>query len=123
MKKAIGILATSMIGIAIISEILDSTVEATITNLNLRVLFVGAIVIGIVGNVPEKITSMMMARKGKVDLALGIAVSSASQITLFVLPVIIIATMVMGVSFPLIFTPVECNYHHVCFRIFSLFYN
>ncbi|MBA2268215.1 MAG: hypothetical protein H0W19_07760 [Nitrosopumilus sp.] len=67
----------------------------------------GAIVIGIVGNVPEKITSMMMARKGKLDLALGIAVSSASQIALFVLPVIIVAAMVMGVSFPLIFTPFE----------------
>lgn len=70
-------------------------------------LFVGAIVIGIVGNVPEKITSMMMARKGKFDLAVGIAASSASQIALFVFPVIIIATMVIGISFPLIFTPFE----------------
>ncbi|TVP40180.1 calcium/proton exchanger [Candidatus Nitrosocosmicus arcticus] len=106
-KKAIGILAISMIGIAIISEILVSTVEETITNLNLGVLFVGAIIIGIVGNVPEKITSMMMARKGKLDLALGIAANSASQIALFVLPVIIVGAMIMGVSFPLIFTPFE----------------
>lgn len=41
------------------------------------------------------------------DLALGIAVSSASQIALFVLSVIIIAAMVMGIAFPLIFTPFE----------------
>lgn len=106
-KKSIGLLTISMIGITIISEILVSNVEETISTLNLGVLFVGAIVIGIVGNVPEKITSMMMARKGKLDLAVGIAASSASQIALFVFPVIIIAAMVIGTSFPLIFTPFE----------------
>ena len=106
-KKAIGILAMSMIGITIISEILVGSVEETITHLDLGILFVGAIVIGIAGNVPEKVTSMMMARKGKLDLSMGIAASSASQIALFVLPVIIIASMIMGISFPLIFTPIE----------------
>lgn len=106
-KKAIGILAISMIGITIISEILVGTVEETITHLELGILFVGAIVIGIAGNIPEKVTSMMMARKGKLDLSLGIAASSASQIALFVLPVIVIAAMIMGISFPLVFTPIE----------------
>lgn len=106
-KKSIGILTISMIGITIISEILVSSVEETISNLDLGILFVGAIVIGIAGNVPEKVTSMMMARKGKLDLSIGIAASSASQIALFVLPVIIIAAMIMGISFPLIFTPIE----------------
>ncbi len=106
-KKAIGILAMSMIGIAIISEILVRGVEETITHLDLGILFVGAIVIGIAGNVPEKVTSMMMARRGKLDLSIGIAASSASQIALFVLPIIIIASMIMGITFPLIFTPIE----------------
>lgn len=106
-KKAIGILAMSMIGITIISEILVGSVEETITQLDLGILFVGAIVIGIAGNVPEKVTSMMMARRGKLDLSIGIAASSASQIALFVLPVIIIASMIMGITFPLIFTPIE----------------
>ncbi|HKR73991.1 MAG TPA: calcium/proton exchanger [Candidatus Nitrosocosmicus sp.] len=106
-KKSVGLLAISMIGITIISQILVSNVEETISTFNLGVLFVGAIVIGIVGNVPEKITSMMMARKGKLDLAVGIAASSASQIALFVFPVIIIAAMMLGTSFPLIFTPFE----------------
>lgn len=106
-KKSIGILAISMIGITIISEILVGSVEETISHLDLGILFVGAIVIGIAGNVPEKVTSMMMARKGKLDLSIGIATSSASQIALFVLPVIIIASMIMGISFPPVFTPIE----------------
>ena len=106
-KKSISILAISMIGITMISEILVGSVEETITHLDLGILFVGAIVIGIAGNVPEKVTSMMMARRGKLDLSIGIVASSASQIALFVLPVIIIASMIMGISFPLIFTPIE----------------
>jgi Ca2+:H+ antiporter len=48
-----------------------------------------------------------MARKGKLDLSIGIAASSASQIALFVLPVIIIASMIMIISFQLVFTPFE----------------
>lgn len=55
-KKAIGTLAISMMGITIISEILGGSVEETINHLDLGILFVGAIVIGIAGNVPERVT-------------------------------------------------------------------
>ena len=48
-----------------------------------------------------------MARKGKLDLSLGIAVNSASQIALFRIPLIVIAAVIMGISFPSIFTPFE----------------
>jgi Ca2+:H+ antiporter len=74
-KKSIGILAINMIGITIISEILVGSVEETISNLDLGITFIGAIVIGIAGNVPEKVISMMMTRKGKLDLSIGIATS------------------------------------------------
>jgi Ca2+/H+ antiporter len=50
---------------------------------------------------------MMMVRKGKLDLSLGIAVSSAFQIALFVLPVIIISSTLMGILFPFVFTPLN----------------
>ncbi len=50
---------------------------------------------------------MMMVRKGKLDLFLGVAVSSASQIALFVVPVIIIASTLIGISFLFVFTPLN----------------
>lgn len=53
-KKSIGILAVSMIGKAVVSEILVGSIEKTTEILDLGVLFVGAIVIGIAGNVPKK---------------------------------------------------------------------
>lgn len=79
-----------MIGVAIISEILVGSVEETIKHFNLGVLFVGAIIVGITGNVTEHTTSMMLTRKGKLDLSIGIAANSGSQVALFVLPVILL---------------------------------
>jgi Ca2+:H+ antiporter len=84
-----------------ISITIIGSVRETISHLDLGILFVGAIVIGVASNVPEKVTSMMTARRGKLDLSIGIVASSASQIALFVLPVIIIASMIMGMSFSL----------------------
>lgn len=72
-------------------------------------LFVGAIIVDIAGNVPEHVTSIMMTRKGKLDLSIGIAANSDSPIAMFVLPIIIIATMIMGLSFLLTFSPFEIN--------------
>jgi Ca2+:H+ antiporter len=98
-KKSIGLLLVSMIGIAVVSEILVGSVEETIKHFNLGVLFVGAIIVGIAGNVPEHTTSVMLARKGKLDLSIGIAANSGSQVALFVLPVIIIAAMIISKPF------------------------
>jgi Ca2+:H+ antiporter len=74
-KKSIGLLLVSMIGVAVVSEILVGSVEETIKHFNLGILFVGAIIVGIAGNVPEHTTSIMLARKGKLDLSIGIAAS------------------------------------------------
>ncbi len=46
-------------------------------------------------------------QEGKLDLPIGIAASSGSQIALFVLPIIVIASMMMGTPFPMVFTPFE----------------
>ena len=106
-KKSIGLLLVSMIGVAIMSEILVGSVEETIKRFNLGVIFVGAIIVGIAGNVPEHITSIMLARRRKLDLSLGIAANSGSQVALFVLPIIIIASMIIGKSFSMVFTSFE----------------
>jgi Ca2+:H+ antiporter len=55
MKKAIGLLALSMIGVAVISEVLVGSVDEAINRFNLGVLFVGAVIVGIAGNVYEHI--------------------------------------------------------------------
>jgi Ca2+:H+ antiporter len=62
-----------MAGVVIVSEILVGSVEATTKELGFGELFVGAIIIGIVGNAAEHTSAIILARKGKIDLSIGIA--------------------------------------------------
>ena len=71
-KKSFVLLGISMAGVVIVSEILVGSVEATIKEFGFGELFVGAIIIGIVGNAAEHSSAIILARKGKIDLSIGI---------------------------------------------------
>jgi Ca2+:H+ antiporter len=70
-------------------------------------LFVGAIIVGIVGNAAEHSSAIMLARKGKLDISIGIAAGSGTQVALFVVPILVIAGMIMNRHFTLVFTVFE----------------
>lgn len=106
-KKSFLILAASMAGVIVVSEILVGSVEATGRQLGFGELFVGAIIIGIVGNAAEHSSAILLARKGKIELSIGIAAGSGTQIALFVVPVLVIAAIAMGQPFTLVFTLFE----------------
>jgi Ca2+:H+ antiporter len=95
--------------IGFVSEILVSAVDAAGTELGLGKVFMGVIVIAVVGNAAEHSTAIIVARKGKMDLALGIAMGSAMQIALFVAPVLVIAGHYMGRPMGLEFTILEVS--------------
>ena len=99
--------AASAIGF--VSEILVGAVDAAGTELGLGKVFMGVIVIAVVGNAAEHSTAIIVARKGKMDLALGIAMGSAMQIALFVAPVLVIAGHFMGRPMGLEFTILEVS--------------
>ena len=99
--------AASAIGF--VSEILVGAVDAAGTELGLGKVFMGVIVIAVVGNAAEHSTAIIVARKGKMDLALGIAMGSAMQIALFVAPVLVIAGHFMGQPMGLEFTILEVS--------------
>jgi Ca2+:H+ antiporter len=106
-KKSFVLLGISMAGVVIVSEILVGSVEATTKEFGFGELFVGAIIIGIVGNAAEHSSAILLARKGKIDLSIGIAAGSGTQIALFVVPILVIAGIVMGRPFTLVFTIFE----------------
>ncbi len=83
-------LAISMVGVVVISEILVGSVEETSKQFGFGEVFVGAIIIGIVGNAAEHSSAIILARKGKIDLSIGIAAGSGTQIALFVVPILVI---------------------------------
>lgn len=93
LKKAIAILAISTVCIAIESEFLVNGVDAITSTLGLSDLFVGIILIPIIGNAAEHSTAVSMALKNKMDVSVEIAIGSSLQIILFVTPVLIFLSL------------------------------
>jgi len=93
LKRAIMVLVLSTVLIAIESEFLVSGIESITKSLGLSEFFVGIILIPIIGNAAEHSTSIVMAMKNKMDVALEIAIGSSLQIILFVAPVLIFMSL------------------------------
>jgi Ca2+:H+ antiporter len=70
-------------------------------------LFMGVIVIAIIGNAAEHGTAVIMARRNRMNLAMTIAIGSSSQIALFVAPVLVFVGWAIGHPMSLVFTPFE----------------
>jgi len=90
--RAVAVLLGATIAVAWVSEFLVGAVEAAQHSLGVTEVFVGVIIVAIVGNAAEHSTAITMAMKNKMDLALGIAVGSSLQIALFVAPVLVFAS-------------------------------
>ena len=93
LTKAIVILVVSTIFIAIESELLVYGVEGITLKLGLSEIFVGIIVIPIIGNAAEHTTAIVMALKNKMDVAIEIAIGSSLQIILFVAPILVFLSL------------------------------
>ena len=90
-----------------VSEFLVHAVDAAGARLGLGKVFMGVVVVALVGNAAEHSTAILVAMKGKMDLAFGIAMGSSMQIALFVAPVLVIAGHLMGTPLGLEFTILE----------------
>jgi Ca2+:H+ antiporter len=90
--------------VALLSEFLVGSVEAARTKLGVTEMFIGIIVVAIIGNAAEHSTAVWMAMKNKMDLSLGIAVGSSLQIALFVAPLLVFVSFAMGKPMDLEFT-------------------
>lgn len=106
-KKSFLLLGLSMAGVIVISEILVGSIEVVTAEFGFGELFVGAIIIGIVGNAAEHSSAIFLARKGKMDLSIGIAAGSGTQIALFVVPILVISGILLNRPFNLVFTVFE----------------
>jgi Ca2+:H+ antiporter len=85
------VLATA--GVAVMAEFLVSSVEQAAHAVGMNAVFVGVIVVAVIGNAAEHSTAVLMAMKNKMDLAFTIAVGSGIQIALFVAPVLVFISM------------------------------
>src|SRR6185312_18766 len=105
--KALLVLGAATVGVAVESELLvHAATEATKT-VGLTETFLGLIVIPIIGNAAEHATAVVVARRGKMDLALQSALGSSTQVALLVAPILVFAGVVLGRAMTLVFTPFE----------------
>lgn len=108
MGKSFLVLALSTALVAWISEILVGTVEQAAAVFGMSPVFVGVIIVAIVGNAAEHSTAVLTAMKNRMDLSVSIALGSSIQIALFVAPVLVfISYFIAPRPMDLVFTPVE----------------
>jgi Ca2+:H+ antiporter len=106
-RRGLLALAGATVGTAVVSEALVGAVTPVTQQLGWTELFVGVILIPIVGNAAENWAAVRAAWRNKVDLTLGITAGSSTQIPLFVVPVLIVASLLVGTPMTLVFEPLE----------------
>ncbi|HET7216675.1 MAG TPA: calcium/proton exchanger [Vicinamibacterales bacterium] len=83
-------------GVAVVSELLVGAVRETSQELGMTELFVGVVVVALVGNAAEHYSAVVLAARNQMDAAIGIAVGSSTQIALFVGPVLVLLSYVLA---------------------------
>jgi Ca2+:H+ antiporter len=101
-------LAVAGVAVGLMSEILVGSIEAASESVGLSEFFIGVFVVAIVGNAAEHWVAVLVAVKDKMDLAVNIAIGSSAQIALFVAPVLVLLSFVLGPGpMPLVFNGFE----------------
>ncbi|XP_030537218.1 vacuolar cation/proton exchanger 3 isoform X2 [Rhodamnia argentea] len=93
--------------IALLSEYVVNTIEAASTSWGLSVSFLSIILLPIVGNAAEHAGAVIFAFKNKLDISLGVALGSATQIAMFVVPLCVVVAWIMGIKMDLNFNLLE----------------
>jgi Ca2+:H+ antiporter len=92
LPRAVGSLVGASVLAAWMSEILVGAAEGTGTALGMSQVFIGIVFVAIVGGAAESLSAIVMARKNRMDMTIGIALGSSIQIALFVAPVLVLAS-------------------------------
>ncbi|MGZ4895359.1 MAG: calcium/proton exchanger [Candidatus Angelobacter sp.] len=98
-------LATALI--AGMSEVLVGQIAPVTKSLGMTELFVGVIVVALVGNAAENSTAIIMARRNQMDVSMAIATGASTQIALFVAPVLVFLSVAVGHPMTLVFNGFE----------------
>jgi Ca2+:H+ antiporter len=106
-RKAVVVLLITTGFVALMSEFLVSSLEPALKTLGLSELFVGLILIPVIGNAAEHSSAVMFALRNKVDVTLEIAIGSSTQIALFVAPVLVFISLAVGHPMDFVFSTFE----------------
>jgi Ca2+:H+ antiporter len=101
------LLVASTAAVAYVSEAFVGAIDPLIAEIGLSELFIGVIVIPIVGNVAEHVVGVQIAYKNKMDFSMAISLGSSIQVALLVTPLLVFLGPLLGTPLDLVFTPLE----------------
>jgi Ca2+:H+ antiporter len=107
LRTALGWLTLATVGTAFVSEVLVHSLTAFGHAVGLGEFFIAVVIVAIVGNAAEHGGAIVIARKGNIQLATEIAITSSMQVALFVAPVVALLSWLVGSGLPLAFRGVE----------------
>jgi Ca2+:H+ antiporter len=101
---AVGVLLITTVCVAFASEWLVGSIEELATGMGWSEVFMGVVIVAVVGNAAEHASAVWMAWKNRMDLSLEIAVGSTLQVAMFVAPLLFLASLALGHPMPLLFS-------------------
>lgn len=107
LKKSVTVLLVATLTVVGLSHFLVDNVEHAAHALGMTPIFVGVILLAIIGNAAENSSAVLMAMKNKMDLSINITLGSSTQIAMFVAPVVVIAGFFFGQPMDLVFSKEE----------------
>jgi Ca2+:H+ antiporter len=106
-RSALLVLLGATLLTAVAAEVLVGSIEHAASAIGLSDLFIGAVVVAIVGNAAEHFSAVLFARRDQMDLAVGIALGSAAQVGLLVAPIAVLVSLLVGHPMALVFDHFE----------------
>ncbi len=107
MRRSVIVLFLATLAVAYASDVLVSSIEPVVSQFGWTELFVGVVFVAIIGNIAEHTSAITVAVKNRMDLALQISIGSASQIAMFVAPVLVLSSLFLKTQMSLVFNTLE----------------
>jgi Ca2+:H+ antiporter len=107
LRVALGWLTVATVATAFVSEVLVHSLTAFGHTVGIGEFFIAVVIVAIVGNAAEHGGAIVIARRGNIQLATEIAITSSMQVALFVAPTVALLSWLVGSGLPLAFRPVE----------------
>jgi Ca2+:H+ antiporter len=104
---ALGVLLGAALLVGLESELLVSALDPALHTLNISPIFVGLILIPVIGNAAEHASAVFFAIKDKLDITLEIAIGSSTQVALFIAPAMVFISLLIGRPMDFVFTGFE----------------
>ncbi|MGH7910659.1 MAG: calcium/proton exchanger [Candidatus Dormibacteraceae bacterium] len=105
--QALLLLGVAAVLVGVESELLTRSLEPTIASFGISPVFIGVVVIAIIGNAAEHAAAVLFAVRDRIEISVEIALGSASQVALLVAPALVFFSLIVGHPMDFIFTPLE----------------